>query len=424
MIAAEVKLWGTRIGAVSVDEHSPYCFFKYDPDFLKSGISPSPIMMPLSDEIFQFKTLPMETFHGLPGLLADVLPDRFGNALINAWLAKEGRSPESFNVIERLCYVGKRGMGAIEIFPDQTRSFNRVEEIEVDRLVELCNEILSQKEKTYVSLKEDMNELIKVGTSAGGARAKAVIAYNETTGVIKSGQIDAGKGFAYWLLKLDGVDQKEETAYTRIEYAYYIMAREAKITMSESRLLLKSGRYHFMTRRFDRSVLPDGTVEKRHMQTLGALVHVDYNEPGLFSYEEAAQTMAKLNVKKKDFEQFFRYMVFNVMAQNCDDHVKNISFLMDREGQWSLSPAYDLTYAYNPLGKWASMHQMSINGKRSLITREDLLKAAQSMRVSEALALSIIDDVKQALLKWPLFAKEAFLDEKTIQEKTKSFVLF
>ncbi len=424
MIAAEVKLWGTRIGAVSLDEQSPYCFFKYDPDFLKSGISPSPIMMPLTDEVFQFKTLPNEAFHGLPGLLADVLPDRFGNALINAWLVKEGRSPESFNVIERLCYVGKRGMGALEIYPEKNRLFNRVEEIEVDRLVELCNEILNQKEKTSVSVKEDMNDLIKVGTSAGGARAKAIIAYNEETGVIKSGQIDSGKGFTYWLLKLDGVDQKEETSFTRIEYAYYLMAKEAKINMSESRLLSKSGRYHFMTRRFDRNVLPDGTVEKLHMQTLGALVHVDYNEPGLFSYEEAAQTMTKLNVKRKDFEQFFRYMVFNVMAQNCDDHVKNISFLMDKQGQWSLSPAYDLTYAYNPLGKWTSMHQMSINGKRSQIIRDDLLKAAASMRINENLALSIIDEVKHALLKWPLFAKEAFLDEKTIQEKAKTFAIF
>lgn len=414
MRVAKVMLWGTQIGAVSIDEDSQFCSFRYSPQFAKSGIELSPIMMPLSNSIYQFKTLSLESFNGLPGLLSDSIPDRFGNALINAWLISNGRTIDSFNAIERLCYVGIRGMGALEFLPDINHAFNEIEEVEIEQLVELSDKVLNQKENITVSDKNNLKEIIKVGTSAGGARAKAIIAYNEETKEIKSGQIYAGKGFSYWILKLDGVDQKEETSQTRIEYAYYLMAKAAKIEMSESRLLFENNRYHFMTKRFDRIVLEDGKMDKIHMQTLGAMLHIDYNQPGLISYEEVVHLMQKLGLKKEEKEQFFRRMVFNVMARNQDDHVKNISFLMNRKGIWSLSPAYDVTYAFNPNGRWTSKHQMLINGKRSDITKYDLLKSAKSMEIKESKAIEIILDVSNAIARWSEFARESFLEDEII----------
>ena len=424
MQAAEVKLWKTRIGVVSTDEDSRFCYFKYDPNFIKSGINLSPFMMPLSDTIYQFKGLPFESFRGLPGLLADVLPDRYGNALINAWLASQGRSAESFNSVERLCYIGVRGMGALEFHPDKNRVMNKFEEIEIDQLVELSNKIISQKEKVILSEDDDLKSIIKVGTSAGGVRAKAIIAYNEKTKSIKSGQINAGKGYSYWILKLDNTNPDDNIPYTKIEYAYYLMAKDARINMSDSKLLHKNNRYHFMTKRFDRVLLEDGTFDKLHMQTLGALMHIDYNEPGMISYEEVTQIMHQLGLNLSDNEQFFRRMVFNVMAQNQDDHVKNISFLMNRKGEWSLSPAYDMTYAFNPNGKWTSEHQMIINGKRSNLQKEDLIISGKAMRLKESKILEIISEVSNSLGRWEEFAKESFIDEKTIEAIKKTLILF
>lgn len=423
MRVAEVRLWGTKIGAVSIEDDSPYCSFAYDENFLKSDIQISPIKMPLATTVYQFKNLSLESFKGLPGLLSDSLPDRYGNAIINAWLLANGRTPESFNIIERLCSIGTRAMGALEFHPDQNKMMNKIQDLEIESLVELSNQILNQKESISALDKDDIKEIIKVGTSAGGARAKAIIAYNEKTGTIKSGQIDAGKDYTYWILKLDGVNQKEETAHTKIEYAYYLMALEAKIIMSESRLLSKNGDHHFMTKRFDRVIDASGKMDKLHMQTLGALLHLDYNEPGLISYEEVTQIMYNLGLKLSDNEQFYRRMVFNVMARNQDDHVKNISFLMDRKGIWSLSPAYDVTYAYNPDGEWTKSHHMLINGKRMNIDHNDLLQAAYAMKIKEEKAIEIILDVKRALLKWQDFAKQALIDEVTIDAIKKMFIL-
>lgn len=424
MRVAEVRLWGTKIGAVSLDEASPFYLFEYDKTFLKSGIQLSPIKMPLADTIYQFKTLSLDGFKGLPGLLADSLPDRYGNAIINAWLVANGRTPDSMNMIERLCTIGTRGMGALEFYPDQNKSMSNLQEIEVESLIKLSNQILNQKDSITTNDKEDIKKIIKVGTSAGGARAKAIIAYNEKTGTIKSGQINAGKDYSYWILKLDGVNQQDETSHTRIEYAYYLMAQKAKITMSESRLLSLNGRHHFMTKRFDRIIDQNGHMDKLHMQTLGALLHVDYNEPGLISYEEVTHTMYILGLKQSDNEQFYRRMVFNVMARNQDDHVKNISFLMDRKGHWSLSPAYDVTYAYNPLGEWTKYHQMRINGKIDQISQEDLLQAANAMKIKEQKALEIINDIKQALLSWKEFAQKALIDSQTADLVEKAFLIF
>jgi serine/threonine-protein kinase HipA len=424
MTVAEVMLWGKRIGAVSISEESPYVYFKYDEAFLGSDIQLSPIMMPLSNEIFQFRNLPLKTFKGLPGLLSDSLPDKYGNQIIHAWLVSQNRTMDSFNIIERLCYVGKRGMGALEFVPNKQGDFNQVEEIEIANLIKLSNEILNQKEGAAAKEADELKDILKVGTSAGGARAKAIIAYNETTGVIKSGQIDAGSGFSYWLLKLDGVNQQEETSFTRLEYAYYLMAIDAKINMSESRLLQKDGLYHFMTKRFDRIVNTNGSMDKIHMQTLGAIAHVDYDEPGLMSYERVTDIMYVMGIRLSENKQFFRRMVFNVMARNQDDHVKNISFLMDKNGKWSLSPAYDMTYAYNPEGKWTSRHQMTINGKDHDFTMDDLLKCAQHMKIKIDEAKAIIEEVKNSIEKWAIFAEKAHVNPSVAKFVESQFILF
>lgn len=426
MTAAEVFLWGTRIGTVAFDDDNGLGAFEYDQAFLSSGIEVAPIAMPLSRRVYSFPELARQSFHGLPGLLADSLPDKFGNAVINTWLKSQGRSPESFNPVERLCYTGSRGMGALEYMPARGPSATESESIEIDRLVELASKILRSREDMHVVIGENaMQEIIKVGSSAGGARAKAVIAWNEETGDIRSGQIEAGKGYGYWLIKFDGVsrngDKEGEDApkHTRIEYAYHLMAKDAGILMSECRLYEEKGRYHFMTRRFDRDSVTGG---KLHMQSLGAMAHFDFNQRGAYSYEQAAQVMRQLRITNTEISQFYRRMVFNVLARNQDDHVKNISFLMDRSGRWSLAPAYDVTYAYNPDGMWTGTHQMSVNGKRDAITRQDLLASAKSMGVRKAEAEQTIAAVQDSLAKWYDFAEEAKLRGVVTERIAKKFV--
>ena len=426
MTTAEVMLWGTKIGTVAFDDNSGLGSFEYDPAFLSSGIEVSPIAMPLSRRVYTFPELARQSFHGLPGLLSDSLPDKFGNAVIDAWLRSRGRSPESFNPVERLCYTGSRGMGALEYVPARGPSATESERIEIDKLVQLASQVLRSREKMHVSAGENaMQEIIKVGSSAGGARAKAVIAWNEQTGDIRSGQIEAGKGYDYWLMKFDGVsgngDKEGEDApqYTRIEYAYYLMAGDAGIAMSDCRLYEEQGRFHFMTRRFDRETKTGG---KLHMQSLGAIAHFDFNQPGVYSYEQAAQVMRRLRISATEIGQFYRRMVFNVLARNQDDHVKNISFLMDRKGIWRLAPAYDVTYAYNPDGMWTGKHQMSINGKRDRITRQDLMAAAKHMGIKQAETEQAIAAVEESLTRWNDFADKANITDSTAQQIAAQFV--
>ena len=426
MTTAEVMLWGTKIGTVAFDDNSGLGSFEYDPAFLTSGIEVSPIAMPLSRRVYTFPELARQSFHGLPGLLSDSLPDKFGNAVIDAWLRSRGRSPESFNPVERLCYTGSRGMGALEYVPARGPSATESERIEIDKLVQLASQVLRSREKMHVSAGENaMQEIIKVGSSAGGARAKAVIAWNEQTGDIRSGQIEAGKGYDYWLMKFDGVsgngDKEGEDApqYTRIEYGYYLMAGDAGIAMSDCRLYEEQGRFHFMTRRFDREAKTGG---KLHMQSLGAIAHFDFNQPGVYSYEQAAQVMRRLRISATEISQFYRRMVFNVLARNQDDHVKNISFLMDRKGIWRLAPAYDVTYAYNPDGMWTGTHQMSINGKRDRITRQDLMDAAKHMGIKQAEAEQAIAAVGESLTRWYDFADKANITDRAAHQIAAQFV--
>ena len=426
----EVRLWGKTIGAVSLQDGEEVAAFEYDAAFAQSGIEIAPVTMPLSRRVYRFPELSRQTFLGLPGLLADSLPDRFGNALINAWLASQGRRPDSFNAVERLCYTGQRGMGALEYAPVIGPRARQSKRIEVDRLVELASEVLTQRDDLQTSFADEeketaLRDILRVGTSAGGARAKAVIAWNPATNEVRSGQVKAGQGFEYWLLKFDGVsgnrdkELEDPRGYGVIEYAYYLMARECGIEISESRLFEENGRRHFMTRRFDR--LAGG--EKLHMQSLGAMAHYDFNMAGAHSYEQALLTMRQLRLPMQAIEQQFRRMVFNLVARNQDDHVKNIAFLMDKEGRWSLSPAFDVTYSFNPAGEWTASHQMTMNGKREHFTMEDFKACARSASMKRGRAETIVAEVQDTVSKWRSFADAAGVPEAVRERIQQTLIL-
>lgn len=415
MITAEVFLWGTRIGAVAQKDITSLPVFNYDKNFLKSHIEIAPLTMPLSNVNFSFPNLSERTFHRLPGLLADSLPDKFGTKLIERYLSEQGRDLKSLTSVERLLYIGKRGMGALEYVPAKNYGANLNSNIDIDALVKLASDILTERESLTISNKSNaMEQIINVGTSAGGARAKAVIAWNQKTNEIRSGQIDAGEDFEYWLLKFDGVENNkdkgpkaDDPAYTRIEYAYYLMAIAAGINMNECRLYQENGRYHFMTKRFDRT----SKGEKLHMQTLGAIAHFDYNMPGAHSYEQAGWVLNQLGLGVDSMQELFRRMVFNVIARNQDDHVKNISFLMNKQGNWSLSPAYDITYANDPNNFWLSKHQMTINGRTEGFVVDDFYETAKKFNISKTKTKTIIDEVYSAVLSWKQFAGDAYIPE-------------
>lgn len=411
---AEVRLWGRTIGAVSLEEGNDVAAFEYDPVFARSGIEISPITMPLSNRVYTFPELSRKTFYGLPGLLADSLPDKFGHALIDAWLATQGREPDSFSAVERLCYTGERGMGALEFRPAIGPKAGQASQIQIDKLVELASEVLIRRNDLRVSFADESREqaltdILRVGTSAGGARAKAVIAWNPTTNEVRSGQMPAGEGFEYWLLKFDGVrgnrdkEFEDPQGYGAIEYAYYRMAKDCGIDISKCRLFEENGRRHFMTRRFDRLV----GGEKFHMQSLCALAHYDFNMPGAYAYEQALLVIRQLGLPMHAIEEQFRRMVFNIVARNQDDHVKNIAFLMDKSGNWSLSPAYDMTYSFNPSGAWTASHQMTLNGKRDDFTMDDFTACAKSASMKRGRAEAIFREVRETVSRWKDYAEAA-----------------
>ena len=413
MTDASVELWGRRIGAVSWDEAPAVGVFQYDPEFAAAGIELSPLVMPVREGAYVFPALGRDAFKGLPGLLADTLPDSFGNRLIDVWLAETGRSAGSFSPVDRLCYVGTRGMGALEFRP-AIRRRGRRHTIEMAELVDLANRVLDDRTRLAGRLGGDddrtaLEDILSVGTSAGGARAKAVLAWNPQTGEFRSGQVDTAAGFEHWILKFDGVANNRDReladplGFGRIEYAYSRMARAAGIEMARCRLHHEGGRSHFMTRRFDR----DGEGRKLHMQSLGALRHFDYNVAGAYAYEQAVETIRLLGLGMGEVEQFLRRAVFNVVARNQDDHVKNIAFLMDRSGRWRLSPAYDIAYAYNADGPWTREHQMSLAGRRSGFERDDLLRFATGSGLKRPAARRVVDEVVAAVSDWPRFAADA-----------------
>ena len=410
-----VKIWGELVGAVAWDETTGYATFEYNPKFKTKGWDLSPLQMPIkgNKSSFNFPALrkrndpALDTFKGLPGLLADVLPDKYGNELINLWLAQQGRQLDSMNPVEMLCFIGTRGMGALEFEPTILKESKRTFSLEIDSLVDIAQKILSKKEAFVTNLKADeekaIMEILRIGTSAGGARPKAVIAYNEKTGEVKSGQTNAPRGFEHWLIKLDGVSDVQLGAskgYGRVEMAYYNMAIACGINMMPSRLMEENGRAHFMTKRFDR----EGDSTKHHIQTFCAMKHFDYNQITSFSYEQLFQTMRELKLTYSDAEQLFRRMVFNVVARNCDDHTKNFAFRLKKDGTWELAPAYDICHAYQPKHQWVSQHVLSVNGKRTNITRDDLLVVGKSIKNKKA--AETIDKISDKLSKWKTFANE------------------
>ena len=416
--AAEVSLWGVRIGVVSRQGDAPFVQFEYEPAFMEMGIEPSPLMMRVARKVFSFADLPERSFHGLPGLLSDSVPDKFGNAVIDVWLKSQGRTPGSLSPIERLCYTGTRGMGALEYRPALMDSGSGDEQLHVDALARLADDVLAMRREARAELVPDMRKyasILRVGSSVGGARAKALIGWNEKTGEVRSGQVKLPSDFGYWLIKFDGVtgngdkEEDDKWGYGRVEYAYHLMAKAAGIDMTECRLW---NRRHFMTRRFDRTL----SGGKLHMQTLGALAHFDFNNPSLYSYEQAFRITRQVLGDIRAERELFRRMAFNVLAWNCDDHVKNISYLMDRDGRWTLAPAYDECYAYNPNGAWTSGHQMSVNGKKAGITDEDMIAAGRIADLRPKECESIISEVREAVRAWPRFAAEAEVKDEFVEK--------
>lgn len=416
---AEVLLWGSTIGAVSVEGPGGVAAFEYTAAFRQSGIEVAPLMMPLAAQVYSFPQLARESFHGLPGMLADALPDKFGNAVIDAWLASQGRLPQEIDAVERLCYTGSRGIGALEFKPTKGPQARVSTPVKVDSLVALASEVLASRSGLRASFADPqrehaLREILRVGASAGGARAKAVIAWNPSTNEVRSGQVKAPSGFEYWLMKFDGVsnntdrDLADPNGFGSIEYAYSLMAKAAGIEMSECRLFEEGGRRHFMTKRFDR--LENG--DKLHMQSLAALAHLDFNDPAAHSYEQALAVIRRLGLSMDAVEEQFRRMVFNVVARNQDDHVKNIAFLMDRRGQWSLAPAFDVMYAYNPSGAWTARHQMSLAGKREGFTLDDLKAVAATASMKRGRAEKIAREVTSAVARWREFAATAGVAER------------
>lgn len=413
---AFVNIWNKRVGAVSWNEETGLGTFEYDKEFLKTKLQLSPILIPLeqNQRIFQFpENRENSTFKGLPGLLADVLPDRYGNALINTWLSRQGRPTNSLNPVETLCFIGQRGMGALEFEPVEPKPKKTSTRLDISNLIEVAEQILTGKKDFTANLSEDeekaLFEILKIGSSAGGARAKALIAYNEKTELVRSGQTNAPEGFEHWLIKFDGVSDSQFGAskgYGRVEMAYHNMAVAAGINMMECRLLEENGRAHFMTKRFDR----EREKGKIHIQTFCAMRHFDFNEVNSFSYEELFETMRMLLLSYPEAQELFKRMVFNVMSRNCDDHTKNFSFMMNKSGDWSLSPAYDVCHAYRPGSDWVSQHALSINGKRKNISRSDLLSVGRQMNIKNS--KEIIEQVSRTVSNWNIYAEEVKVDSK------------
>lgn len=411
---ARVNLYGQPVGTFRWDNNRQVAHFEYAESFIGKGLEPSPILMPVRQgRIYSFSDIGRETFKGLPGMLADSLPDTYGRALFDRWLALTGRS--SGNAVETLCFLGKRCMGALEFEPAMDTPYGPDVRIELDSLVEVASEALSEKEEFGANLEEDKKaaiaEIVRLGTSAGGQRAKAIIAYNPFTGEVRSGQIEAPEGFDYYLIKLDGVTAeagfRETQNFGRLEYSFYRLVKECGIEMSDCSLIEENGRAHFLTKRFDRQ-----NGEKIHMQTLCGIAHYDYRNPRSYSYEQALNVMRALRLPYSQAQEMYRRMVFNVVIRNQDDHTKNISFIMDRQGKWTLSPAYDMGFAYNPKGGWTAQHQMSINGKFDNITRQDLLEFAKRNNIKEA--TEIIDRIAEVSSRWPLLARECEVPQPMI----------
>lgn len=418
----EVRAWGKRVGAIAADPGAGAFAFEYAPAWLRRGVELAPLTMPIKEarEPFVFPQLNPETFKGLPGLIADALPDKFGTNLIDAWLAHQGLAKPSVTALNYLAYMGQRGTGALEFRPATGDNKDSPEALKLGELVETTRLALHGNLGDDRQAVAALANIVRVGTSAGGARAKAVIAWNPDTQEIRSGQFDVPTGFEHWILKFDGLGQDAELGgtqgYGSIEYAYSLMAGAAGINMAPCRLLNENGRHHFMTKRWDR----DGN-RKIHAQTLCGLAHLDYNQRATHAYEQLFQVADQLGLDTTARQQIFRRMVFNVAAANCDDHTKNHAFILPENGAWSLSPAYDVTHAFSKSGAWTYQHQMSVAGKFSDIARRDFLAVADTCEVPDATTL--VAEVRSAVAAWPDFARRAGLDEPNIRRIAADFPL-
>jgi len=423
---AEVHCWGHLVGALAYDPNTKISTFEYAPEWINKGIELAPLHLPLSKQKFQFPHLNPETYKGLPAVFADTLPDDFGNAVINAWLARNGRDVHSFSALERLLYTGKRGMGALEFAPAISAAETKNEQLELNSLVEMAQQIIDQRSKLITDVMPEetnnaaMSALFQVGTSAGGARAKALIAINKDRTQLRSGQTDAPVGFEHYLLKFDGVEEHkinsevfgDPKGFGRMEYAYYLMAIDAGVTMSHSELLMDGERAHFMTQRFDRI-----GNKKCHMISLCALDHADYKKPGSYSYEQLLAVARQLRLSRQDAIEIYRRMVFNVIARNHDDHTKNTAFLLtDMNTPWKLAPAFDIAYSYKKDSPWVNAHQMSLNGKREGFAREDLIAVAGLIGNFKKQAEQIIDQVSAVVSDWQRYADKAGVFEDLAKE--------
>lgn len=418
----DVILWGQRIGAVALDPAYGYYAFSYTPEFRTKGIEPSPLRMPVgNDSPYIFTDLPEETYKRLPAMLSDALPDDFGNALINRYMADNGIAASDVTALDRLAYMSNRAMGALQFKPARGPKSHTATSIVLSELVHEARKAVQGTIADEDQANAALRSIIDVGTSAGGARAKAVIAWNRKTDEIKAGQLDAPLGYEYFLLKFDGMGEDSELGaskdYGRVEFAYYLMARKAGIDMSECRLLHENGRAHFMTKRFDRE---EGGV-RHHMQTLCAIDHVDFKKKGTNSYAQLFQVISQLALPYEQKEEAFRRMVFNVLARNCDDHTKNLSFRLRQGFPWELAPAYDITFAHNPKGEWTNQHLMSVNGKFKGFTEDDMLRVADRFGIGTA--KKVIVDVQESIAQWPDFAKQASLSQAATQEIGKQHIL-
>ena len=424
--AIEVLVWGKQVGAVAPDLQLGCYAFQYSSAWKRAGVELAPLTVALEDQrpVFVFPNLPQATFHGLPAMLADALPDDFGNALINAWMALHGVEKSSITMLDRLAYMGKRGMGALEFRPARGSRNESAAPIAMKSLVDEARKLVHGKLAVGREAEPALANIIKVGTSAGGARAKAVIAWNPATDEARSGQFEVAPGFEHWLLKFDGVGKDLELGtgadYGRIEFAYSLMAGAAGIEMSPCRLLEENNRAHFMTKRFDRDVV-EGETRKHHLQTLCAMNHLDFRQRGTNAYAQLFMTIAKLGLGDDALSQAFLRMAFNVMARNCDDHTKNFSFRLKQNSEWELAPAYDVTHAYNPAGEWTYQHLMSVNGKFSEITRNDLLEEANRFGVRRP--QDLLSNVRNALANWGEFARMADLGESSSDRVALDFRL-
>jgi len=425
---AIITIWGEVVGAIAWDENTQLGSFEYDPAFKTKSINLAPLKIPITSgkQIFSFPELRnIQTFNGLPGLLADSLPDKYGNELIDTWLADQGRALNSMNPVEKLRFIGTRGMGALEFEPSRFKKATNTFKVDVDELVELSQKILKKRDNFNTNLNHDeksaMMDILRIGTSAGGMRAKAIIAFNEKTGQVRSGQTRAPLGYEHWLLKLDGVNDTQlgdPKGYGRIEMAYYLMAIDCEIEMMECRLLKENKRAHFMTKRFDR----EGSEKKHHIQTFCAMQHFDYTNVRGYSYEQLFQTMRSLRLPYPQAEQMFRRMVFNILASNCDDHTKNIAFRLKEGEVWELAPAYDISWSFNATSEWVSQHVLSVNGKRKNISKHDLLTIAKSINIKKG--NQIIDQISAIVKNWPTYAEQTKVKPEKRDNITSTLITF